>query len=752
MINPIKNNKYIGTSHAARKGIQGLASGLDIPELVKGMTLGTRSKIAKFKQSQTLIGWKMDAYRGITKNLRSFNDKFLSSTSNSFLRSKESFSKTKIETVGPNGKYVSVKTSDLEQLKNFSVKSINSLAERASFSTNNNVTNQKITSGVLDLDNKQTVNLFAGAKFGFKHNGREVEIKIKDNFRFSNPNDAETSLNELSAAFNEAIENSELRGKVKFSVTNESGPVEIKIEEKEGHVLTIAEGDYSAFKAMGIRKGAQIEGNGKLIGKSSNISTAQEEVSIKENLKDKTIKFKFNGVEKTIGFKNYTFNQVSDVADAFQKELDKAFGRGNITVSESGGKLEFTTRSDSIIEVTKADLGLLGENGILKMNPGDQNRLNLDIEMKKSGLLRNITGTDLKINGVEFNFDESDSIQKIIDTVNNSSANVNMRYVKTMDKFIITSKNTGEGHDINVEGSLANALFDAGNSSAVTVKSGKDAEVTVKINGIEQTFKRSSNSFEVDGLNLELKGTFNAATTAEEVTFSGKRETDDIVKNVKEMIEGYNKLLEEAVKESTVPRNREYKPLTDEQKEEMTEKEIEKWEKEAKKGVLCGESEINRYAEDIKSIFSSENLAELEEMGIKISSNYKENGKIEFDERKFVEALNKDADKVGEVFTRESGMGGGGIMVKMDNLIKKYTKTTGYTKGLFIERAGMENSYTSVTNSLWKEMRGFDDRIKDFNGRLKREEDRYYKQFTRLEKYMSIMNAQSGWLAGQLGM
>ena len=93
------------------------------------------------------------------------------------------------------------------------------------------------------------------------------------------------------------------------------------------------------------------------------------------------------------------------------------------------------------------------------MNPGDQNRLNLDIEMKKSGLLRNITGTDLKINGVEFNFDESDSIQKIIDTVNNSSANVNMRYVKTMDKFIITSKNTGEGHDINVEGSLANALF-----------------------------------------------------------------------------------------------------------------------------------------------------------------------------------------------------------------------------------------------------------------------------------------------------
>ena len=49
-------------------------------------------------------------------------------------------------------------------------------------------------------------------------------------------------------------------------------------------------------------------------------------------------------------------------------------------------------------------------------------------------------------------------------------------------------------------------------------------------------------------------------------------------------------------------------------------------------------------------------------------------------------------------------------------------------------------------------MRGFDDRIKDFNRRLKREEDRYYKQFTRLEKYMSIMNAQSGWLAGQLGM
>ena len=55
------------------KGIGGLATGLDTDEIIKGMTIGTRSKIAKQLQSKQLYTWKSDAMRNVSSKLINFS-------------------------------------------------------------------------------------------------------------------------------------------------------------------------------------------------------------------------------------------------------------------------------------------------------------------------------------------------------------------------------------------------------------------------------------------------------------------------------------------------------------------------------------------------------------------------------------------------------------------------------------------------------------------------------------------------------
>ena len=89
-------------------------------------------------------------------------------------------------------------------------------------------------------------------------------------------------------------------------------------------------------------------------------------------------------------------------------------------------------------------------------------------------------------------------------------------------------------------------------------------------------------------------------------------------------------------------------------------------------------------------------------------------------------------------------------MTSMEELCKKYAATTGATKGILIERAGNKSSPLSLLqNTYLKQMNELDNLIKTLTTKLNTERTRYNKQFTNLEKYISQMNTQSGWLSQQ---
>ncbi len=236
-------------------------------------------------------------------------------------------------------------------------------------------------------------------------------------------------------------------------------------------------------------------------------------------------------------------------------------------------------------------------------------------------------------------------------------------------------------------------------------------------------------------------------------------DADSIVDAVKSMVDEYNAIIELVNKELTTKPDRDYAPLTSEQKKELSEDEIEAWEKKAKEGLLHADSDIRSLSSDLRFIIGGGIAQELAEMGISTSSTYSDNGKLTFDESKFRAALASNPERVQQIFaessvTNTNGNGTStGIATALKNVMDKYVNTTGAmeSKGILIRKAGHESSPMSVTeNTMYKQLQEIEKLITKFQERLETERDRYIKQFTSLETLISQMNSQSGFLS-QLG-
>lgn len=248
-------------------------------------------------------------------------------------------------------------------------------------------------------------------------------------------------------------------------------------------------------------------------------------------------------------------------------------------------------------------------------------------------------------------------------------------------------------------------------------------------------------------------------TSTEEIEIDARVNTDNIVDGIKAMVEEYNKIIELVNKELTTKPDRDYSPLTSEQKKELSESEIETWEEKAKSGMLYGDSDLRMLSSDLRFIIGGGNAEALKAVGITTSTLYSDNGKLTLDESKLRAALETDPESVEKLFTapqgtkNEKGNDITGIATNLKNVMDKYVKTLGSmdSKGILIKKAGSTSSPMSLTeNGFYKQIAEINKQISKLQTRLESERDRYIKQFTSLETLISQMNSQSSWLS-QLG-
>ena len=208
---------------------------------------------------------------------------------------------------------------------------------------------------------------------------------------------------------------------------------------------------------------------------------------------------------------------------------------------------------------------------------------------------------ELTVNGVSIGkYNKDTALETVLNDINsNTEAGVSVSFSKTTNQFVFTAKETGAGGRVEIGGELGERLFGKVN---VTDKdhytAGQDAKFTATINGQKMEFSRSSNTFDLDGMSITLNGTFEVKDGETPVTFSSKTDTDKIIDVVKTMVEDYNAIVSEVKKAySDMPLEKSdgsrYKPLTDEDKADMTESEIKAYEEKAKTGILFMDRDLS---------------------------------------------------------------------------------------------------------------------------------------------------------------
>ncbi len=402
----------------------------------------------------------------------------------------------------------------------------------------------------------------------------------------------------------------------------------------------------------------------------------------------------------------------------------------------------------------------MGENGILGAVNYGSNRLDVNRTIEDLGLIA--SGTDkmtINVNGTDFEFDKDKTVTQIMNEINSSDAGVRMDYISTTNKFMITATDSGSVGQIEIKAgegatTFMTELFDGDISSSATrevggemvpiegMTLGRDAKLTVNFGDGDVDIVRSTNAFSLDGLNLSLHSTFDSTIGdgGDEISFDQKPNTDVIGDAIVKMVEDFNEIISKVNTEASTKQNRDYAPLTAEQKEEMSESEIEAWEEKAKAGMLFGDSDIRALSSDLRFIFSN---SAMENLGITVSDSYGDYGKLSIDATKLKSAIETDPDAVKSAFA-----GTDGVMNEVKTVVDRYAATTG-TKGIFVSRAGQKDSLTAIESTLYKSMAEIDTRVAEWQEKLAVEVDRYTSQFAEFEQYLAQMNQQSSWLMSQ---
>lgn len=303
-----------------------------------------------------------------------------------------------------------------------------------------------------------------------------------------------------------------------------------------------------------------------------------------------------------------------------------------------------------------------------------------------------------------------------------------------------------EGTDANGK-ALMNSLFGQDGmtfSSQMTadVKAGQNAVLTVDGTVIE----RNTNTFELDGITMELTSEYHDTGTPISLTTS--RDTDKIVDSLKSFVEDYNALVEELNEHLKETANyKKYPPLTDEQKKEMSDKEIELWEEKSKEGLLHNDANITSFLGDMRMVlYSSVEGAGLSlyDIGIETSDNWRDNGKLVIDEDVLKSMVATNADAICKLFTdREQGLGAG-----MQKALKDAANVSSGSPGTMVRYAGTKDVLTT-SNTLYEEMKHISETLSNLNTKYQLEKTRYWNQFNAMEQAISNMNSQSSWLTQQ---
>ena len=720
----------------------GLNSGLNTESIVAALMSAQRTKMTKVENKKTKLEWKKDIWSSLNTKIYDFYTKSLSKMrlkSNYMTKAASSSNTTKVvakaSTKAATGTYT-VKVNKLASTQYVSSGKLNKVKVDdgngnqvdADATSKTKLKDLKDTSGNPTFTNGTQIKIENGA------NGQTVYLDVNEETTIQDFLDKCTSVG-LTATFDEKQQrlflSSEKSGEGNaFKITSSELSSNQQQASNDLKTLVGYKGLSSADKSTVDSLLAGLQNGTVTVADATQKLQEIGKAGVESDAEKKANRFYYDVANKAAG------DALSAAAAAAgQSEADylKANGYSNLDVTDSaavaGAKASYIDNKTTELLGTqqyKDDIAAAIQNGISST----------DVQNKLPGT----PSTD------EFLY-TFDDITTRTNNITNRIATATQNYYKEMHD---------NASDANASGSELASLgltnFDgtteikendaANNGTGMVVIAAKDTEV--EYNGA--TLTSNTTNISVSGLELEILGT----TEGETVNITVTNDVSGIYDTIKDFLSEYNALLKEMNSYYNADSAKGYDVLSDDEKEAMKDSEVEKWEDKIKDSLLRRDSTLNSIISSFRNkmmgTFTASNgkTYSLSSIGISTSGDYAEGGLLhirgdeddaEYADEKNVlkQLLEEDPDAVTDVFTHLTES----LYTDLQNKMSRTPLSSALT---FYNDKEMNSQLSDYKT-----------RISKLEAKFNEMEDRYYKQFTAMEKAMANMQSQQNSLASYLG-
>jgi len=441
-----------------------------------------------------------------------------------------------------------------------------------------------------------------------------------------------------------------------------------------------------------------------------------------------------SNIDKIVSELNSKISASSEYKDKITASLEKD-ENGNETIKITSKKLDIDSEIVDLSGINPQINGL--SSGVTEVN--QINATNQIVELDTVAL----QNKSLIVAGKKVEFvagsNDAETVKNLNEALKTAGLDLKIEAKEENGKINLVSKTSGTAGNFTV----------AYRDDSVTVSgfkydnyAGGDAKVTIKdlATGVKREYTNVSNEIEVDGITFKIDENAAADSTSK-VTI--KADGTELKDKIVEFINDYNELLGHINGKLYEKYDRSYLPLTDEDKEGLSESEIEKLEKKAQTGLLRNDSYLRDFADDMKltmtTMLEGSGLS-LEKIGINPVKDYStQNGLFTIDEDKLLAAIEEDPDGIKELFA-----GTNGIVTKLkDNLSEHATGTF----SRLANKAGVADGVTANTNEMTKDIEQRKKLITQMQAALKEKEDALYVRYSSLESSLASLQSQQSSLA-----
>lgn len=493
---------------------------------------------------------------------------------------------------------------------------------------------------------------------------------------------------------------------------------------------------------------------------------------------------KYKKEQTKLGWKQDIWKDLNKKVNSFYKKV------GNLKYS-SGYNTKKVTSSDTTKATVTATSGAV--NGAQKLHVLSTAQSGyLTSAQVKTSLTKSVAKADTTLGALGFTDTASLRLQttdkdgkkidrqinlnpnsKISDVVTQlRDAGVNASYDENNGRFYISSAQTGRDGDFTLRDNgtaesrkLLGVLgLDTTGTygDKATKLAGEDA--TIVLNGVEYT--SSSNNFSINGLNVAVNGvTDNISRDAngkfdltqldgnKAVSLNVSTDVQGLYDKIKDFLTEYNNLINEITKMYNADSAKGYEPLTDDEKAEMSDREIEQWEKKVKDALLRRDDNLSTVMRSMVTAMSKTYTVNgksyaLSSFGIKtlgvFDSAKNEQNAYHIDgdaddentsgnKDSLMAALTADPDTVVD-FMKQLAEN------LYDTLDKQMSSSSLRSKFSIYNDKEMDTQYKNYTKT-----------ITEWEKKVKEKEDYYYKKFAAMETALGNLNSQQSSLAGLFG-